>query len=103
MVQIRARISVLGPKIPIFGVIFHSGIGKIILPKKKLSGVKGYPPSPFFLPPRPAWGGGTQVVKGADLTGGDTRFCRESSKSRGFHDRGSEIQYPAGNKNGRLV
>ena len=37
--------------------------------------------------------GGTQVVEGARMTGGDTRFCCESSKS----------QYPAGNKHGRLV
>ena len=28
--------------------------------------------------------GGTQLVEGAHLTGGDTRFCRESSKSRLF-------------------
>ena len=35
--------------------------------------------------------GGTQLVEGAYLTGGDTRFCRESSRSRGFYDRGSEI------------
>ena len=29
--------------------------------------------------------GGTQLIfEGAHLTGGDTRFCRESSKSRGF-------------------
>ena len=28
--------------------------------------------------------GGTQLFEGAHLTGGDTHFCRESSKSRGF-------------------
>ena len=38
--------------------------------------------------------GGTQLVEGAHLTAGDTRFCRESSKSRGFHDRGSENPIP---------
>ena len=27
--------------------------------------------------------GGTQLVEGGRLTGADTRFCRESSKSRG--------------------
>ena len=32
--------------------------------------------------------GGTQLVEGAHLPGGDTRFCRESSKSRFF---GGEI------------
>ena len=48
--------------------------------------------------------GGTQLVEGAHLTGGDTRFCRESSKSHGFYDRWSEkTMYPAGNKHGRLV
>ena len=39
---------------------------------------------------------GTQLVEGAHLTGGDTRFCRESS-------RGVKTQPPAGNKHGRLV
>ena len=33
---------------------------------------------------------GTQLVEGEHLTGGDMRFCRESSKSGGFYDRGSE-------------
>ena len=27
--------------------------------------------------------GDTQLVEGAHLTGGDTRFCRESNKSHG--------------------
>ena len=38
--------------------------------------------------------GGTQLVKWAHLTCSDTRFCRESSKSRGFYDRGSENTIP---------
>ena len=30
--------------------------------------------------------GGTQLVEGAHLIGGDTRFFREAIKSRGFYD-----------------
>ena len=36
----------------------------------------------------------TQLVRGVHLTGGETRFCRESSKSRGVYDRGSENTTP---------
>ena len=38
--------------------------------------------------------GSTQLFEGAHLTGGVTRFCRESSKSHGFYDRGSENTIP---------
>ena len=38
--------------------------------------------------------GGTQLIEWAHLTGGDTRFCCESSKSREFYDRGSENTTP---------
>ena len=31
-----------------------------------------------------AMAGGTQLVEGAHLTGGNTRFCHESSKSRNY-------------------
>ena len=63
-------------------------------------------PGPLILPPRQGAApvffsyrhgrhdGGTQLVEGAHLTGGDTRFCRESSKSHGFCDRGSENTVP---------
>ena len=51
-------------------------------------------PRSFFLTVTAVMTGGTQLVEGAHLTGGDTRFCRESSKSRGFYDRGSENTIP---------
>ena len=47
--------------------------------------------------------GGTQLVEGAHLTGGDTRFCRESSKSPGFYDRGSEIIIPCRKQGNRSL
>ena len=34
--------------------------------------------------------GGAQLVEGAHLTGGDMRFCHESSKSCRFYDRGKQ-------------
>ena len=37
-----------------------------------------------FLTATAAMAEGTQLFEGAHLTGGDPRFCRESSKSRGF-------------------
>ena len=45
----------------------------------------------------------SHVTTWLHLTGGDTRFCRESSKSRGFYDRGVKTRYPAGNKHGGVV
>ena len=33
-------------------------------------------PGPLFLPPGPQLAGGRELVEGAHLTGGNTRFCR---------------------------
>ena len=48
-------------------------------------------PSRIKRPPRPPWGGGTQLLEGAHLTGGNTRFCRESSKCRDYVFWGGKI------------
>ena len=55
-------------------------------------------PRSSFLTATAVMTGGTQLVEGAHLTGGDTRFCRESSKSLGFY-RGSENTIPCREKN----
>ena len=44
-------------------------------------------PSPLFFPPRPPWRGAHSCLRGhigAHLTGGNTRFCRKSSKCRNY-------------------
>ena len=57
-------------------------------PAKKFTEITakgGTPPNPGPLkwPPRPPWGGGTQLLEGT-LTGATTRFCRELSKYRDY-------------------
>ena len=54
-----------------------------------------------FLTVTAVMAGGTQLVEGAHLTGGK-RFCRESSKSRGFYVGGVKTKYCAENKHERL-
>ena len=42
------------------------------------------PPRSYKVTPTAPMGGGTQLLEGAHLTGGNTRFCRESSKCRDY-------------------
>ena len=90
-----------GTKTDEFSENFQRGGGHFQLSFK--ADISGFRARSINLTVTAVMAGGTQLVEGAHLTGGDTRFCRVSSKSCGLYDRGVKTQYPRGNKHGKLV